>query len=250
MFAPPDSLLRGSVVLIVSDEGELEQQVVQVLADQGCASEQGTPGLLLDPSLRYDACVLAMRRHRGWGSGMIVALRTAALPCATLMLLLEGDAGDVTAAIGSGVVDCMIGAHTRDSVLEGVSNAIQCTKRWRSRLSPLRVRVREPAPPPAIATFPIHEITSPVAQDLPQPRAREGSGPRIDAIVERLAEVAKLTPREGEVLYWLLQGHRYDDIASVMHISPRTTKFHASNLLRKLDLDSRFDLTRLLVDEH
>ena len=60
---------------------------------------------------------------------------------------------------------------------------------------------------------------------------------RVAAIVERLAASAGLTPREAEVLHWLLHGHRYDDIATVLDITPRTTKFHASNLLRKLELD-------------
>lgn len=243
-------MLRGSVVLTVSEDAELERQIVQVLADHGCASERGTPGLLLEPSLRYDACVLGMRQHRGWGSGMIVALRTAALPCATLMLLIEGGASDVTAALGSGVVDCMVGMHTHDSVLEGVTHAIYCTKRWRSRLPPLQLRAQEPAPTSADPPFSIQPITHAAPPAPAQSRPREGSGPRVAAIVERLAASAGLTPREAEVLHWLLHGHRYDDIATVLDITPRTTKFHASNLLRKLELDSRFDLTRLLVDDN
>ncbi|KIG17887.1 hypothetical protein DB30_02510 [Enhygromyxa salina] len=71
----------------------------------------------------------------------------------------------------------------------------------------------------------------------------------IEAAVCRLAGEKQLTPREGEVLYWLFQGHRYEDIATVLGVVPRTAKFHAANLLRKLELDSRNDLARLLAQE-
>lgn len=69
----------------------------------------------------------------------------------------------------------------------------------------------------------------------------------IDMVVSRLADQGQLTARESEVLYWLLQGHRYDDIATVLGVTSRTAKFHAANLLRKLDLDSRHDLTRIVT---
>ena len=248
-----NSPLKGAVVLVVSDALTSEQCVMRSLAAQGCTSERGEPGLLLDPSLRYDACVIDMHCHRGWGSGMILGLRTAGLPCASLMLLARGEASDVTAALGSGAVDCLVMPFAGEDLLDAVANAIHCTKRWRSRVSSLRLReLDEPVPPAArpIVSIPDFSRSTEADSEVVQARPREGSGPRIELIVRRLTESGRLTPRESEVLYWLLHGHRYDDIASVLGVSRRTTQFHAGNLLRKLELDSRFDLTRLIAEEH
>jgi DNA-binding NarL/FixJ family response regulator len=244
------SVLRGAVVLVVSDDAESDRAIIHLLGRHGCATVRGEPGLLLDPSVRYDASVIDMRCHRGWGIGMIVALRTAELPCATLMVFASGEPRDVTAALGSGAVDCLVKPFVADDLLEGIANAILCTRRWRSRVSAARVHTLVPPPsPPPVDPIAIPEpITNPEPSSPAEPREREPSGPRIEAVVRRLAGNASLTPREGEVLFWLLHGHRYDDIASVLGVSTRTTEFHACNLLRKLDLDSRYDLTRLLAE--
>jgi DNA-binding CsgD family transcriptional regulator len=54
--------------------------------------------------------------------------------------------------------------------------------------------------------------------------------------VKRLAE---LRDREREVLELMIAGLRNRDIAERLGISVRTVKFHVSNVLRKLDVDSR-----------
>lgn len=233
------------MVLVVSDDPASEHAIISLLGSQGCATNLGEPGLLLDPTVRYDASVLDMRCHRGWGIGMIVALRTAELPCATLMLFASAEPRDITAALGSGAVDCLVKPFVPDDLLEGVANAILCTRRWRGRVSAVRAHPQAQPASPTLEPTPISEPDPPVG-----PRTHEPSGPRIEAVVRRLAEDGNLTPREGEVLFWLLHGHRYDDISSVLGVTTRTAKFHAGNLLRKLDLDSRHDLTRLLAEEH
>ena len=65
--------------------------------------------------------------------------------------------------------------------------------------------------------------------------------------LERLARAAQLSARERTVLDLLLLGHRNDEIAEELEISARTAKFHQANILKKLGLDSRADLIRLLV---
>jgi DNA-binding CsgD family transcriptional regulator len=69
----------------------------------------------------------------------------------------------------------------------------------------------------------------------------------IQARVARLAEEAKLTAREREVLAYLLMGRSPAEIARVVGISPRTVKFHQTNLLHKLGADDRADLPRLIL---
>lgn len=58
---------------------------------------------------------------------------------------------------------------------------------------------------------------------------------------------AGLSEREREVLDLLLLGRSHDEIAAVLGISPRTSKFHQANILEKLGADSRVDLVRLLA---
>lgn len=56
-----------------------------------------------------------------------------------------------------------------------------------------------------------------------------------------------LTEREREVLTLLAQGSTYQHIAETLFISPKTVDFHRTNLMRKLGLSSRADLTKYAV---
>jgi DNA-binding NarL/FixJ family response regulator len=58
----------------------------------------------------------------------------------------------------------------------------------------------------------------------------------------------QLTPREREVLRLLARGYAYKEIASELFISIKTVETHASNVLRKLQLSSRHQLTRWAAD--
>lgn len=51
-----------------------------------------------------------------------------------------------------------------------------------------------------------------------------------------------LTAREGEILQLLLRRYTNKDIAAALSISERTAKFHVSNILGKLQIDSRYGL--------
>jgi DNA-binding NarL/FixJ family response regulator len=57
-------------------------------------------------------------------------------------------------------------------------------------------------------------------------------------------ELDQLTPREQEVLRLLARGYSYREIGSELFISIKTVETHASNVLRKLQLSSRHQLTR------
>jgi DNA-binding NarL/FixJ family response regulator len=62
------------------------------------------------------------------------------------------------------------------------------------------------------------------------------------------AELDQLTPREREVLRLLARGYAYKEIAAELFISIKTVETHASNVLRKLQLSSRHQLTRWAAD--
>jgi DNA-binding NarL/FixJ family response regulator len=62
------------------------------------------------------------------------------------------------------------------------------------------------------------------------------------------ADLDQLTPREREVLRLLARGYAYKEIASELFISIKTVETHASNVLRKLQMSSRHQLTRWAAD--
>lgn len=56
-----------------------------------------------------------------------------------------------------------------------------------------------------------------------------------------------LTDREREVLVLVAKGRTNREIAELLHISPKTVDFHRTNLMRKLDVHSRTEVTRYAI---
>lgn len=56
-----------------------------------------------------------------------------------------------------------------------------------------------------------------------------------------------LTPREEEVLKLVAEGHSSKEIADLLFISIKTVQRHRANLLQKLGLRDRLDLTRYAI---
>ena len=65
-----------------------------------------------------------------------------------------------------------------------------------------------------------------------------GNAPSIDP------ELDQLTTREREVLRYIARGYAYKEIARELHISVKTVETHVSSVLRKLQLTSRYQLSR------
>jgi DNA-binding NarL/FixJ family response regulator len=61
-------------------------------------------------------------------------------------------------------------------------------------------------------------------------------------------ELDQLTAREREVLRYIARGYAYKEIAGELHISVKTVETHVSAVLRKLQLTSRYELSRWAVD--
>lgn len=56
-----------------------------------------------------------------------------------------------------------------------------------------------------------------------------------------------LSEREREVLVLLARGDTYQQIAEALFISPKTVDYHRTNLMRKLGLNNRAELTRFAI---
>jgi DNA-binding NarL/FixJ family response regulator len=61
-------------------------------------------------------------------------------------------------------------------------------------------------------------------------------------------ELDQLTAREREVLRLIARGHAYKQVARKLSISVKTVETHVSAVLRKLQLSSRYELTRWATD--
>jgi len=61
-------------------------------------------------------------------------------------------------------------------------------------------------------------------------------------------ELDQLTPREREVLRLLARGYAYKEIAKELFLSIKTVETHVSNVLRKLQMSNRYELSRWAAD--
>ncbi len=72
-------------------------------------------------------------------------------------------------------------------------------------------------------------------------------GPRLAA--KTTSRASRLTLREVELLRYVAKGMSVKEIASVMHISPKTVDNHKTSLMNKLDIHDRVDLARFAFRE-
>ena len=56
-----------------------------------------------------------------------------------------------------------------------------------------------------------------------------------------------LTPREEEILKLVAEAHTNDEISTLLHISKKTVERHRSNILEKLGMRDRVQLTRYAI---
>ena len=64
------------------------------------------------------------------------------------------------------------------------------------------------------------------------------------------ASVARLTPREREIIQLLAEGHRNKKIAQRLRISVKTVETHRTTLMRKIGVKSIVDVVRYAVRNH
>jgi DNA-binding NarL/FixJ family response regulator len=68
------------------------------------------------------------------------------------------------------------------------------------------------------------------------------------AIADIDEDLDRLTEREREVMRLIARGYSYKEVAGELFISIKTVETHMSNVLRKLQLSSRHELTRWAND--
>jgi two-component system response regulator FixJ len=71
---------------------------------------------------------------------------------------------------------------------------------------------------------------------------------REDRRATVLRQLARLTPRERQVLKLVVDGHHNREVARVLGISPRTVEVYKARVMDKLQVDRLPDLIRLAID--
>ena len=151
----------------------------------------------------------------GGGRAVLESLRSELPDTRWLALSVSDAAEDVIAVIRAGargyVTKTISGADLRDAVH--------------------RVAEGDVVFSPRLAGFVLDAFSA--AGAAPEP-AEEAVDPGLDL----------LSAREREVMQLLARGYTYREIGSRLFISVKTVESHASNVLRKLQLSNRNELTR------
>jgi DNA-binding NarL/FixJ family response regulator len=208
---------RKATVVLVDDHAMFRSGVRAELGDRvDVLGEAGDPAsaLVVLRDTRPDVVLLDVHMPDGGGLAVIEAVGTT-LPYTHFLALSVSDAAeDVIALIRAGARGYVTKTISADDLADAIA----------------RVADGDVVFSPRLAGFVLDAFRgSPVT-------------PSVDT------ELDQLTPREKEVLRLLARGYAYKEIAAELFISIKTVETHASNVLRKLQLSSRHQLTRWAAD--
>jgi len=160
-------------------------------------------------ALRPDVVLLDVHMPDGGGRAVLEAVRKAQPEVRFLALSVSDAAEDVIGLIRAGARGYVTKTISGDQLADAVR----------------RVSEGDAVFSPRLAGFVLDAFASP---DTPV------SDPELD----------QLTNREREVLRLLARGYAYKEIAKELYISIKTVETHVSNVLRKLQVSNRYELSR------
>jgi DNA-binding NarL/FixJ family response regulator len=208
---------QRTTVVLVDDHAMFRTGVRAELGSRvDVVAEAGDPARAVEAIKTHRPAVVLLDVHMPDGGGLAVLEAIGdELPDTRFLALSVSDAAeDVIAVIRAGAR----GYVTKTISADDLANAIN------------RVAEGDVVFSPRLAGFVLDAF-----RDAP-------ITPSIDA------ELDQLTPREREVLRLLARGYAYKEIAAELFISIKTVETHASNVLRKLQLSNRHQLTRWAAD--
>jgi DNA-binding NarL/FixJ family response regulator len=162
---------------------------------------------VLDAHARpFDAAIIDVDAgHIGYN--LVLQLAEAAAPCRSVILGSNLDRASVREAFLAGVVACLRKPVDSRVLAAALRRAVDATRVMRRCIDDAEVSM--------------------TAMEI-------GSDTSVDLSV--------LTRRESEILELVMEGRSTRDMAGHLSVSERTVKFHVSNVLRKLGVDSRLSL--------
>jgi DNA-binding NarL/FixJ family response regulator len=205
--------------IVVVDDHHLFRAGVraELAAHHEVVGEAALPAEAIAVIARTKPDVVLLDVHLPEGGGVMVleALRGLEAPPRVLALSVSDAAADVVPMIRAGALGYVTKTIDTAELLQALET----------------VEAGEPAFSPRLAAFVLQAFSAPPPDEL-----------------------QALTPREREVLHHLARGYSYKRIAARLGISARTVESHVGNVLRKLQLTSRHEVshwaaTRGLVAE-
>ena len=210
--------MTGPRVFVVDDHAMVRAGVRAELGDDvtfvGEAPDVGTAveGIR---ATRPDVVLLDVHLPGGGGRAVLETLRVELPDVKWLALSVSDAAEDVIAVIRAGAKGYVTKTISGPDLLDAVR----------------RVAEGDVVFSPRLAGF----VLDAFAAGVPAaPAAEEATDPGLDL----------LSAREREVMQLLARGYTYREIGSRLFISVKTVESHASNVLRKLQLSNRNELTR------
>lgn len=168
--------------------------------------------------LAPDVVLLDVHMPDGGGLAVIRAVKSALPDVQFLALSVSDAAEDVIAIVRAGARGYLTKTVAAADLVEGIA----------------RVHGGDAVFSPRLAGFVLDAFSG-------APPVREEAEPDD-------SDLDVLTPREREVLRYIARGYAYKQVASRLHISIKTVESHVSAVLRKLQLSSRYELTRWATD--
>ena len=211
---------RGVRVFIVDDHALFRSGVRAELATHheivGAAGsvEEAVPAIL---ALRPQVVLLDVHMPSGGGRAVVDAVLAEAPEVRFLALSVSDAAEDVIAIIRAGAR----GYVTKSIAADELASAVT------------RIHAGDAVFSPRLAGFVLDAF------------AADAGGPADEALDP---ELDLLSPREREVLRYIARGYAYKEVAHELSISVKTVETHVSAVLRKLQLSSRYELTRWATD--
>ena len=207
-------------VMVVDDHPMWREAVARDLAEAGFevvgTAGDGAEALRRLAAVRPDVVVLDLQMPTLGGVEATRQILAAAPGCRVLVLSASGEHEDVLEAVKAGATGYLVKSASRDELVDAVTRTAAGEAVFTAGLAGL-----------VLGEF--RRIAAEAPADEPE------AGPR-------------LTERETEILRLVAKGMGSRQIAERLVISHRTVQNHTQNVLTKLQLHNRVELTRYAIE--
>jgi DNA-binding NarL/FixJ family response regulator len=210
---------QGLRVMVVDDHPMWRDAVARDLTDAGFevvgSAGDGAEALRRLPAIRPDVVVLDLQMPRLDGVSATREIVNGYPACRVLVLTASAEQNDVLEAVKAGATGYLVKSSSREELIDAVTR----TARGEAVITP------------GLAGLVLGEYRRMASEDLD---GEEGA--------------PQLTERETEILRLVAKGLGSRQIAERLVISHRTVQNHTQNVLNKLQLHNRVELTRYAIE--
>nr|WP_233558361.1 response regulator transcription factor [Tessaracoccus sp. OH4464_COT-324] len=214
------SELERKRVMLVDDHpmwiDALSEDLTEVGFEIVAVAKNGTECLQRARAVRPEVLVMDLQIPEPDGATCIQTLISEFPDLQVLVMSASGERDDVLRAMKVGAKGYLVKSASKAELIEGVK----------------RTAAGDAVFTPGLAGLVLGEFRRMVNVA----RAQDSDGPI-------------LTSREIDVLRWVAKGLAYREIADVLIVSHRTVQNHVQNVLRKLQLHNRVELTNYAIEQ-